>query len=315
VRLLFLALLLFACGGEPAPAPYAAPAHARVALVLEPPVVAVGEMASIELAVVTKPGFAARPLDLPRSLPGFWLIEREEPVVVKEPARWVHRTRLRVRAIEVGRFELPGGSVEVTSPEGGAERLEYEPLALEVVSTLGAHARQHSPYGVRTLPTGLAGRLTGGRGSVVAFAAGAILALASVGVLLLARRRLALRAADVVPAPESAPAWRRAREELERARASLASDPRHALDVAAVALRDYSVRRFGGDAHVRTTEELAAADPPFTMTTRWQRFVALLGELDAARFPRPPPDPEPAARLVDEVAEFVEESVPREALS
>ena len=305
---LLVALALLACGEAPEPRIYGAPAKARAALVLEPPVLAVGQLADLELAVVTRPGDAVRPIDLPGKIAGFWLVERQAQAIAREPARWVHSTHLRLRAVEVGRFEFPGGSVEVTSPEGGAILLDYDSLPLEVVSTLPAHPTQQSPYGVRTLPLSR----TSGRGSVAAFAAGAILALASAGVLLLARRRLAQRAL-APPSEPMAPAWVAARESLAQAREALASDPCAALDLAAAALRGYAVRRFGGDATVRTTEELAQADPPFTMTTRWSGFVALLGELDVERFPEARVAEARASELVEAAAGFVEESVPKEA--
>ncbi len=316
-----LALLaLWACAeADPEPPRYAAPAQARATLVLEPPLLAVGQMADLELAVVTRPGYSVRPQDLPGKIPGFWLVEREAQAIVKEPARWVHRTRLRLRAVEVGHFEFPGGSVEVElieitnveveSAEGGSAVLHYAALPLEVSSSLAAHPSQRSPYGIRTLPL----TVSRARGTLTAFAAGAILALASVGMLLLVRRRLAAdgeaRASEAVV---RAPAWELAREQLAAAQAALASDPRHGLDLAAVALRGYAVRRFGGDATVRTTEELANAKPPFTMTTRWRRFIELLSELDAARFPARLADRERCDALIEGVLAFVQDSVPAE---
>ncbi len=316
-----LALLaLFSCAeAEPLPPRYAAPAKARAMLVLEPTLLAVGQMADLELAVVTRPGYSVRPQDLPGKIPGFWLVEREAQAIVKEPARWVHRTRLRLRAVEVGRFEFPGGSVEVEpiertgveveSAEGGSALLHYKGLPLEVTSTLAAHPTQRSPYGIRTLPL----TATRTRGTLTAFAAGAILALASVGMLLLVRRRLAAdgaaRTSEGVVRP---PAWELAHEQLAAAQAALAHDPRHGLDLAAVALRGYAVRRFGGDATVRTTAELTNAKPPFTMTTRWRGFVELLSDLDAARFPPSLADRERCSALIAAVTAFVQESVPAE---
>ena len=297
-----------ACAEAEAPPRYAAPARPRASLVLEPPVVAVGQLAEVELAVVTAPDHSVRPAELPRDVPGFWVVEREALAIVREPARWIHRTRMRLRAIEVGRSELGGGSVEVVSPEGAVAVLHYDALPLEVVSTLAGHPTRTQPYGIRLLPLAA----PGARGNAVAFAAGAALALAGAGVLLLARRRLAARAA-VPPAPIAGPpVWEIARGELARARERLAGDPRGALDHAAGALRDYAVRRFGGDASVRTTEELRASAPPFTMTTRFARFVEILAALDAARFRAGRAEPARAAALLEAVADFVEESAPRE---
>jgi hypothetical protein len=298
---------LCACADAEPPPRYAAPARPRAALVLEPPVVAVGQVAELELAVVTSPDHSVRPADLPGTVPGFWLVSREETAIAREPSRWVHRTRVRLRAVEVGRFEFPGGSVEVVSPEGAAAVLHYDALPLEVVSTLAGHPGKTQPYGVRLLPLAE----PGARGNAVAFAAGAALALAGTGVLALARRRLAARAAAAPAEPDPrAPAWEIARREIALARDRIPADPRGALDAAASALRDYAVRRFGGDASVRTTEELVGAAPPFTMTTRFPRFLEILAALDAARFPAARTTPERATALVDSVADFVEESAP-----
>lgn len=303
------ALVVLGCG-EPEEEPlFRAPAESRATLVLEPPVVAVGDMAGLDLTVVTRPGAALLPFELPASLDGFLVVEREPLVVVKEPARWLHRTRLQLRAIEVGSFAFPAGSVEVEGADGGTAVLHYDALPLEVVSVLGTHRRQN-PYGIRLLPLDDLFDAEG-RGSVGAFVAGALLALASVGVALLVRRRGALRAARAEPPAPGPPAWESARAELAGARALLSGDPREALDRASRALRRYAVRRFGGDASVRTTPELEGAQPPFTLTTRWSRFVALLAGLDAARFPART-DPEQASALLAEVEAFVEETVPAE---
>jgi hypothetical protein len=308
------ALAWVACGASEEPSVYRAPAQARAAWLLEPPVVAVGEVATLDLAVVAAPGTALRPFELPSRVDGFFVLDRESPERVEQPERWIHHTRLRVRAIEVGRFEVPGGSVEVESREGGTQVLHYEPLPVEVVSVLGQASRQ-SPYGIRLL----AGGRAGGAGTLGAFAAGAVLTLASVGMLLLVRRRMA-RDPQVEPAQAdpAQPPWEIARSALERARETLPRDPRRALDEASLALRRYAVRRFGGDANVRTREELSGAKPPFTLTTRWPRFLALLAALDGERFPPPPgagPQGERAAErasaLLADVESFVEDTAPR----
>ncbi|MGH0032747.1 MAG: hypothetical protein ACQGVC_23385 [Myxococcota bacterium] len=303
-------LLLLAGCGDPAPEPvYRAPADARVAAVLEPPVVAVGEVAALDVTVVTPPGSRPKPFDLPDAVDGFFVVGREPLHVVKEPARWIHRSRLRLRAVEVGRFAFPGGSVEVEAPDGAATVHAWEPLPLEVVSILAAHPGRQAPYGVRLLPLTAAD----GRGSVGAFVAGAVLALASVGVLLLVRRAGSRRREVDAPRDATRPApWDVARAELSAARTALADDPRGALDAASAALRRYAVRRFGGDADVRTTEELGEATPPFTLTTRWPRFLALLAALDAERFPARV-DPERAGAVLADVEAFVESTVPNES--
>jgi hypothetical protein len=311
LRAALLAVLATACAEREAPG-YAAPVEARAALVLEPSQVAVGDVADLVLAVVTHPGTRVEPVAAPASLPGFWLVEREALAVDEEPARWVHRTRLRIRAVEVGRFELPGGVVRAESADGAALEIAYAPLPIEVVSSLGEQPEQRVPYGVRRLPVSR----VGGTGVAVAFAAGAGVALGGVGVVLLARRRRAERAAR--PVREEAPApppWETARERLAAAEALCVRDPRAALDASARALRRYVAARFGADAPARTWEELAAASPPFLMTTRWGGFVSLLAALDAARF-RPTSGTADAAAsaaaLLGRARAFVEDTAPRE---
>ena len=308
-----LALVVAACASEEPELEYAAPAQVRATLVLEPPVVGVGQVADLVLGVVTPPGRSVRPFDPPSEIPGFVVIEREPQGIARERARWVHRTRLRLRAVEVGRFAFPAGAVEVVAAEGAVETISFEALPLEVVSVMGEHPARASPYGVRLLPLSRVSR----GGLLGAFGAGAAFTLATIGLLLLARRRLAAPIEGAGPPSEVAapvPVWEQARDELIAARSALAGDPAAALDAAALALRRYAVRRFGGDANVRTTQELEVSTPPFTLTTRWSRFVALLGDIDAARFPRPSREtPGAAAALLDRAEAFVEDTVPAEA--
>lgn len=307
-----LALAAAACAQREAPR-HAAPAQERASWLLEPAQLALGDVADLVLAVVTHPGARVAPGEPSASLPGLAVLEREVEPVQQEPARWVHRTRLRIRALEVGRFELPGGVVHAESADGAALEIPYEPLAVEVLSSIGPHPQRRVPYGVRRLtqaPVGAAG-------AALAFGAGAALALGSVGVALLARRRRDERARRPPEAPpHTPPPWETARLALAAADARLASDPRAALDAASQALRRYAAARYGADVLARTSEELAATTPPFLMTTRWRAFVALLSALDAARFPPSSPDPAGAPRaasLLSEARAFVEMGVPQEA--
>jgi hypothetical protein len=184
-----------------------------------------------------------------------------------------------------------------------------------VVSVLDGASRT-TPWGIRLLePT-----RRGGSGSWGSFAAGVGVSLIGLAVALLVRRRLARPSDPVAGAPDAATQPRVAeiaRADLAAARAQLAGDPQRALDEASRALRRYAVRRFGGDAHVRTTEELALAEPPFLLTTRWPRFLALLSALDAARFSPTQADAAGAAsgrarELFDQVESFVTDSSPAE---
>lgn len=308
--LAFAAALALACSQE-APR-YGAPAQERAALVLEPPQVALGDVADLVVSVVTRPGARIAPVDPPGSIPGFWLVEREELPVEKEPARWIHRTRLRIRAVEVGHFEFPGGEVRGENEQGEAFSVRYEPLALEVLSSLSDGPERRTPFGVRRLPA----PRVGGTSAALAFGAGAVVALGAVGVVSLARRRRSLRAVVAAPtAAPSAPAWVIATSALDDAEALRESDPRGALDAAARALRRYAEARFGADAPARSVEELRAATPPFLMTTRWSAFVSLLASLDPARFALWP-DAERAAqaeRGLRAARDFVDETTPPEA--
>jgi hypothetical protein len=91
----------------------------------------------------------------------------------------------------------------------------------------------------------------------------------------------------------------------------LARDSLEAADRGAVALRRYMAGRFGADAVTRTTEELAAATPPFGAQSRWPRFVSLLEDLDGIRFvPSQHGDRarERCETLLDGIESFIEET-------
>jgi hypothetical protein len=306
---LFVALALLACGDAPAPPDYAPPTRSRAALLLEPPTLAVGAVAEVVVAVVTPPDHAARPYAPPEAVPGLWLLDTRVDEIEKQGERWVQRTRVRIRAREAGRFEYPGGVVEVEAPDGSVEAIELEPVAVEVVSVLGDGGRR-APYGVRRLPAPSAD----GSMRLGAFVAGALLALASVGLVSLARRRLGERA-EPEPVEPPAPPWEAARAELAAARDVAAADPVTALDRSSGALRRYADGRFRARTLARTTEELGGTDPPFLMTTRWTRFLDLLRRIDGMRLPPERPSSEAALALLDESRAFIEESVPQDAPS
>jgi len=304
--------LALGCGPEEVALQHQAPAQPRAALVLEPPTLPLGGVAELDLAVVTRPDWRVRPPPAPAGLRGLAWIGREPGEVVREPARWVHHLPMRIRALEVGRFELPGGSVELVSPEGEVQSLDYPSLSVEVLSSLSDSATRSTPFGVRLLtrPGGSPAPLLG------AFVAGAGLTLAALGLLLLARRRLAQPLESTPQAPQAVAPWEWAHEELTRARALQATDPRASLDVASRTLRRYVASRFGGDVRARTTPELELERPPFALTTRWRGLVELLAELDAARFPEPPPRGQAVERtqqLLAAVGDFIADTTPTES--
>jgi len=292
---------------------YAPPSRAQASFVLEPTRIAVGDVVELLLAVVTPPDHVARPWPPPETLPGFRVLDSKRIPTERRSGRWVHGTRLRIRALEVGRFEIPRAAVEVEGPDGDVEGLAVPALPLEVVSTLADHPGRATPYGVRTLPPR---RATTPR-VWTAFAAGAGLALCGVALVWLARRRRH----DPVPpeAPVTAePSWTVARARLLSARAIADEDPQAALDATSRALRGYVVQRFGGDAISRTTEELERAAAPFTMTTRWPDFLEQLKRLDALRFRSAAPGGRArltalAQEAIETALAFVDSSTPREA--
>jgi hypothetical protein len=118
---------------------------------------------------------------------------------------------------------------------------------------------------------------------------GAAAALAAVGLAAFARRSRGARAAPAAAPARAAegvaagPA-RAAQAALLAAIERTADDPIGAADAASVALRAFIERATGVPAICATTEELAGIAPPFLLERRWPEWLALLGELDAARF-------------------------------
>ncbi len=301
---------------QPAPQPVApgAPPSPQASWVLEPPRIRVGDVAALELVVVTPPDHRVRPVAPPADVKGFWLLGSEALPVEREPTRWVHRTRLRIRARELGVFLWPAVQVEIDGPDGAHAVLDVPGHTLEVTSVLPDHAGRSTPFGLRS-----PGALGRGGSPLRAALVGAALALSAVGLVVLVRRERARRreladaAAGAGPTPD--------RAAFDEAIAALAvaandADVRRAADRAARALKRYAALRFGAATFAATTPELRAESPPFAMRSRWPSFVSLLEALDARRFP---PDPEAAsaelrARIEESVA-FVRESAPDERLS
>jgi hypothetical protein len=306
--LLLAALLAAAC--HETPAPPTAPVEPRAAWLLDPMQIRIGEVATLERLVVTPPGWTVAPLEPPASPAGFWLLDAEALPPERLASRWLHRTRLRIRARELGRFEWPAGTAEVEAPDGAKQQLALAAHPLEVVSVLSDAPDQLTPFGVRPLPERSALPL------LAAAAAGALGSLAVLaGVVLVARRRRARVRPPLEPAPAEPPETR-ASAALARAREALASDPRAAADAASTALRRFLHERFGVPAPARTSEELAALAPPFALSTRWPTLIALFRALDGERFAPPAQTPDaPAATdrltpLLEAGEAFVRESLP-----
>jgi hypothetical protein len=312
---LLLACALAACRQTEPSRLEPAPTSARATLVLEPARIGVGQVGELELVVVTPPGHTLRPWTPPAEVEGAWVLDSQALPVEKTPSRWVYRTRVRVRPRAVGSFVWPAGSLEVEAPDGSTSSVAWDELAVEVPSLLSEHPGRTTPFGVR------APAAPATAANVWAPAAlGALFSLACVGLVALARgrRRAAVRPARA-PAPTRSPPWQLARAELGRAAELAEGSPFDAAHATARALRRYVQRRFGAAAMGRTTEELAAAAPPFAAASRWPAFVSILEGLDAFRF-RPEGEPEArdaaAARagvLLDQARAFVEDSVPPES--
>ena len=288
-----------------------APAGTRAALVFEPPRVAVGEVSRVEIAVTTPPGHRVRPPAPPDALEGVWIIGIEPPQLDKQPGRWVHRMQVRLRAREVGDFTWPASRVAVESPDGQVREIELDERPFQVVSVFPEFPQQRTPFGLEAPPT----REGAGVPALVAGAAGAGLALTAVAAVALVRRRRTRTPRSRAPSRAALPpSWEEARRELDDARAGLDDDPVATADRASAALRRYVTRRFGPDAIVRTTEELAAARPPRGARSRWPAFVELLQRLDTARFRGGALDRAALAATLDDVSGFVVNSTPPEGL-
>ncbi len=313
------ALLATACSEDPVPPLLGAPTAPRASLVLEPPRVGVGAVANLDLAVVTPAGAAMRPYEPPRTVPGFWVLGTEKLPIAKQGSRWIHRTRIRIRAREVGSFRWPRGSVTVESPEGETQVVSVGELPLEVTSVLPEYPYQVTPFGAKGMET--IPRRGGGWPSAAAGAvAGAGAALTGVGLVAWVRRRRHDRTQGSAPklAPLQPP-WIRARSELSRSRST--DDLLTAAHGVATALRRYMDDRFHAAAIARTTEELQQATPPFAATSRWPVFLSILRGLDEFRF-RPegfaldrPAVAERVEDLITRAEAFVEDTIPPESRS
>jgi hypothetical protein len=264
-----------------------APTTPRATVALEPPSFGVGQVATLEIAVVTPPDHIPRPFVPPQQVPGLWVLGTEPQPVRKEEARWIHSTLVRVRARTTGELLWPAGRIEIEGPDGSLQDLPLDALPIEVTSVRPEYPDRITPFGVRSAATP-----PRASGLLLPAAGGALLALAGVALARVARRRWSQRSAgDAAPAPE--PPWTRARAELYAARALAAAEPFAAAHATHAALRRYMTRRFGAAAASCTTEEIAAAKPPFAARSRWLPFVEMLRSLDEFRFL---PESDPVAR-------------------
>ena len=285
VALALVAGLLAACHQPASPAGSpgaAAPPTPRAAVSIEPPRLRLGAVAVVEVSVVTPPEHHVHPFAPPPGIPGLWLLDAETLPVERSGERWTQRTRIRVRAREIGATEWPRMRIDVDGPEGERSVLETEPRPLEVVSVLPDFPDQVATFRYR-LPEPPAAQAP----TALAAAAGAIGALAGVAAVAMVRRvrrRRAPAAAAALPVP-AAP-WVEALAALDEAGAVLDRDWRQAADSAGRALRRYVTRRFGLPLAFSTTEEAALLAPPFGLASRWAGVLDVLRAIDAVRFQR-----------------------------
>jgi hypothetical protein len=271
------------CGRPEPPPPPAAPATLQGGVIVEPPEIGIGDTATVEVAIVTPPDHRVPPLAAPEAAEGLWVLSAETLPVRREPGRLVHRTRFLVRARATGELVWPAQEVEVEAPDGTRVPLALAPRPVRVVSAARELPERTAPFGYREPSE--PGRV---RGFLLPAAFGAVAAFAAVALAAVARRARGARA-EAPPAPAVAegvaarPA-RAAQAALLAAIGRAAGDPVGAADAASVALRVFVERSTGAPARCATTEELARLAPPLLLEHRWREWLALLADLDAARF-------------------------------
>jgi len=271
--------------------------------------VRIGDLAALELVVVTPPDHRVRPLEAPEAVPGFWLLGTQPLPVERTETRWIHRFRLQIRARELGVFLWPAQKVEIDGPDGTHTQLEVPAHTIEVASVLPEQVQRSTPYGLRApslLPSDQGGLLPGA-------AIGALLTLFCVGLVALVRRaRRLARSASPAPPASDVPACF---EEALCALAAAAAEPdvQRAADSAALALRRFASHHFRAPTRAATTPELRTVPAPYLMHARWPVFLGLLEGLDEARFRPQASLREASVRSQVQAAEaFVRDSAPAE---
>lgn len=305
------AIVALACGGEPVAIPPAAPVTPQAAVVIEPPRLRVGDVAAIDVVVVTPPGHRVLPLRPPSSVPGLWLLDASALPTESADGRLLHHTRIRVRARETGSFEWPALRIEVDDPTGVRSELVTTARPIEIVSVLPTFSERVEPFSYRLPAT--TDDATGSLGSAAAGSLGTLTLLAVVALVRRARRRAHERSLESARIAASEP-WVEALADLARARAATDAHWRDAGGLGARALRRYVSLRFGVAAESLTTEEVAALAIPFGAGLRWPNVLACLHDLDAERF-RAQGDAGAAAQVraaLEAAQRFVEASIPPE---
>jgi hypothetical protein len=274
---LALIALIASCsdpGNDPGMSPPAAP-HA--AAVLRTAEIRIADRPEIDITVTTAPGHRVLRLEPPESLAGFEILDWRRLPLVREPGRWLQRHRVQLRALEIGHFEWPELKITVATDNDTRIELELPPIALEVDSIMDEHPNRNTPFGARAAPNPQPAHRPLLRSLALVVTP---LVLASVALLLLARRRARKPSSRSEPPP--AP-WKTALGEFDRA-AELANRPATASHHAVTALHGYMGRRFGARTRMHTSQELAELEPPYGATSSWPTFVELLQDFDDLRF-------------------------------
>jgi len=274
---LALIVLLSSCNDPSGDRISATPITPHATAVLRTMQIRIADRPEIEIDITTAPGQRVLRLEPPESLAGFEILEWRRLPVVREPQRWLHRHRVQLRALEIGRFEWPAQRLEVASDDDTRSVLELPPIELPVGSIMAEHPNRRVPYGARPAPKPPVEQQS--RLRTVA-AAVTSLVLAAVAFTLFARRRTREErpASQPLPAP-----WSAALDDFDIA-ADLGGDVAVASHHAVAALHDYMGRRFGARTRMHTSEELAEVDPPYGATSNWPAFVAMLRDFDDLRF-------------------------------
>jgi len=284
--------------------------HARATV--EPPEIRIGERAVLEIIVASPPDRRLLPFATPESLTGFEVLAVEVLPVEERSDGWLHRTLVRLRARDVGRFAWPRTNLDLVGADGATTTVSLPRLPLRVHSILPAHPGRSEPFGARGAP-----KLAESAPAPVGIAISGGFGLILLGLAAFAfrhRRRLALPKAT----PVGEPAWSEALRTLGLAGPS--AKPADVANAMVATLNRYMVRRFGAAPCSLTSEELADITPPFAATSRWPTYVSLLRDLDALRF-RPHrsagsqiSDAVRVEALRDRARTFVEDSTPPKAL-
>jgi hypothetical protein len=259
-----------------------APGEPQASWILKPARPGVGQVSVLERIVVTAPQFVPRPWIAPDAPAGLSLLDSQALPIEQSAGRWVHRSRIRMRAHAAGEFSWPPDQIEVEAPDGSVESVRLPEISFEVRSILPEFPERSAPFGLRQPERAASNRV--GWGAALAAALGALGAIA-LARFALARRGETRGERDARPAREApAPPWHTAHGAIERAAALGETDPLAAAHALSPALRRYMAARYRADTRGRTAEELRATEPAFAMRSSWPGFAALVWELDGLRF-------------------------------